>query len=294
MAHSRGIALIAVLWFVVLLSLIASAFLSVSRGSIRETDAALAHARAEALADSGIELAVLMLLEPAHREALKTDGGARSIRLGGGEIAISIQDVAGRVDLNESEPELLAALFRSVGVPEERAQALAAAVADWRDADNERQSGGAEAADYRRAGLGHVPANRPFYSVSELRQVLGIDRTIFAGVAPSLTVYSGSPDVIASVAAPPVLDALRQSGAAIVTSEEIATSAMVPRFGITASGRASGGGAASLPPSDTDTYAIRAEAVLTGGGRFVREAVVILTGDGRQPYVLQSWGTQGE
>jgi hypothetical protein len=48
-----------------------------------------------------------------------------------------------------------------------------------------------------------------------------------------------------------------------------------------------------LPASETDTYAIRAEAVLAGGARFVREAVVILTGDRRQPYTVQAWGTPG-
>jgi general secretion pathway protein K len=289
-AGSRGIALIAVLWFVVLLSLVATAFLSVTRNGIREAEGVLDRARAEQLADSGIELGIMLLLEPAHHPGLRTDGGVRMVD-DGGRVAVSIQDVGGCIDLNEAEEPLLRALFLSAGLPEERAAALADAVVDWRDADGERLAAGAEAADYQRAGLPHGPANRPFYAVSELRQVIGVDRAIYAAVAPSLTVFSGSPDVDASVAPPLVRTALQAAGIDIEPEEPAAPATPVARAG--ASRRSWGRDRPALPASETDTYAIRAEAVLAGGARFVREAVVILTGDRRQPYTVQAWGTPG-
>jgi hypothetical protein len=78
----------------------------------------------------------------------------------------------------------------SVGVDQVKAQALAAAIADFRDADNFRRLGGAEEADYRAAGLAWGPKNAPFDSVDELQQVFGMTTQLYERVAPSLTTYS--------------------------------------------------------------------------------------------------------
>jgi general secretion pathway protein K len=290
--RSRGIALLAVLWFVVLLSLIATAFLSVSRSGIREAELGLSRARVEALAESGVELAILMLLEPSHHQGLQTDGGKRVLRLGGDRVTVSIQDVGGQIDLNEADEPLLRALFRSVGTAEDRAAALAAAVADWRDPDGERSSSGAEAQDYARARVSPGPANRPFYAVSELAQVLGVDPVLYAKVAPSLTVHSGSPDVDGSVAPPAVRAALKAAGMEIEGERDGTAASPKPRFGLAVrGGGAVGRNGTPLPPSETDTYAVKAAAELANGARFVREAVVILTGDRRRPYTVLVWGT---
>lgn len=293
--RDQGIALITVLWFVMLLALISAGFLAVSRGGIRAADAGFKRARAEALANDGVALGIMALLEPGLRDGLRTDGVARVIRRGADRLSIAIQDVGGRIDLNEADESLLTALFRSVGAPESRAKALAHAIAERRGAEGERWTGASGVAEFRATTLseGQGPGKRPFYAVSELRQVAGMDRALYEKVAPSLTVRSGSPDVDTAVAPPSVQAALRLAGIAVDTGQEAAS----PHSGnpVSASARPLGwGGSESpLPPSETDTYAIRAEAVLAGGGRFVRDAVVILTGDDRDPYRIQAWGTPG-
>ena len=136
---------------------------------------------------------------------------------------------------------------------------------------------------------------RPFYAVAELRQVAGMDRALYEKVAPSLTVFSGSPDVDTAVAPPSVQAALRLAGIAVDTGTGPEAASAQPGNSVGASARPLGWGGreAPLPPSETDTYAIRAEAMLAGGGRFIRDAVVILTGDERDPYRIQAWGTPG-
>ena len=72
-----------------------------------------------------------------------------------------------------------------------------AAIADWRDQDDQTQPGGAESAEYRSAGrVG--PKNAPFESVEELQQVMGIDRDTaqrLAGLATISMISSINPQL---------------------------------------------------------------------------------------------------
>jgi general secretion pathway protein K len=83
-------------------------------------------------------------------------------------VHLSIQDEATKIDLNRAPEARLAALFGSVGVEPGEAQSLAAAIADFRDADDFVRPGGAEEAEYRAAGLAWGPKNAPFQAVEEL------------------------------------------------------------------------------------------------------------------------------
>ncbi|HTR00278.1 MAG TPA: type II secretion system minor pseudopilin GspK [Candidatus Acidoferrum sp.] len=70
------------------------------------------------------------------------------------------------------------------------ATAIANAVFDWVDADNEsRNPGGAEAIDYLEMGRDYRPANQGFTSVSELALVAGIDADLAAALTPFVTVW---------------------------------------------------------------------------------------------------------
>ncbi|MCH8111718.1 MAG: hypothetical protein IH905_07160 [Proteobacteria bacterium] len=64
-SRQRGIALIAVLWTVLLLSLIATNFLTQTRTDARITRNLIDNAGAEALADAGVYRAIVALLAPA-------------------------------------------------------------------------------------------------------------------------------------------------------------------------------------------------------------------------------------
>jgi type II secretory pathway component PulK len=81
-------------------------------------------------------------------------------------------------------------LFGSLGIEKDKAQSLADAIADFRDGDNLRRLRGAEAADYRDAGLAWGPKNAPFQAVEELQQVFGVTPELYRRVIPYLSIFS--------------------------------------------------------------------------------------------------------
>src|SRR6267154_1219066 len=60
----------------------------------------------------------------------------------------------------------------------------------WKDADDLRRPNGAEAADYKAAGLPYLPANSPFETVAELQRVLGMTPALYARLADNLTIHT--------------------------------------------------------------------------------------------------------
>ncbi|HYM86809.1 MAG TPA: type II secretion system minor pseudopilin GspK, partial [Pseudoxanthomonas sp.] len=120
-----------------------------------------------------------------------------------------IVDETGKVDLNQAEMPLLAALIRAVGGEPGVSEQLAAAIVDWRDSDPLTQpNGGAEDPDYAAAGLPYGAKDAPFESVAEVEQVLGMTPELYARLEPSLTLSSGRPQPDPNYAQAPVLRAL--------------------------------------------------------------------------------------
>ncbi len=76
--------------------------------------------------------------------------------------------------LAQKDLRLLVHLFTSWDLSLDDATALADALADWVDADSLKHLNGAEQEDYEALGLTIVPKNRPFQSIDEMGNVLGI------------------------------------------------------------------------------------------------------------------------
>jgi general secretion pathway protein K len=187
--HNEGIALIAVLWVLILLSIVAA---SVSRET--RTDASVGRnmvdiAMARAAADAGIQRAILDLVPVANPKGFRADGRMYPWRFGSSTVKISIRNERTKIDLNHAPETVLSALFVSVGIDASKAQSLADAIADFRDADNFPHAHGAEAAEYVAAGLAWKPKNAPFETVEELQQVLGMTPQVYERAAPYLTTY---------------------------------------------------------------------------------------------------------
>jgi general secretion pathway protein K len=250
MSHrsEEGIALIAVLWALTLLSLIAAALIAETRSSTHVAHNMADKAAARAAADAGIERVILDLKSLNTDKTFHADGTVYAWRFADGIVRISLRDETGKVNLNKAPEELLAALFASAGVDPGTAESLADAVADFRDKDGFVRPHGAEAADYRAAGLAWGPKNAPFHTVAELQQVLGMTAEIFDLVAPNLTTYTLGATLNPSLASGRLTAALRQAG--------LEQGLNYRGFGI--------------------AYLIRAEATTVNGGVFVREAVVQL------------------
>jgi len=133
------------------------------------------------------------VVDPDPRRQWRPDGREYRWQFGDAEIAISLVDENGKIDLNQADAALLSSLFQQVGGLEQGdAAQLASAVLDWRDPDILTQpEGGAEDGDYAAAERHYGAKDAPFESVAELEQVLGMTPALYAKLAPDLTVFSG-------------------------------------------------------------------------------------------------------
>jgi general secretion pathway protein K len=286
-ARERGIALIAVLWGVALLAMLARSFAQTARTETLIARNLAEGAKAAAAAEAAVYRAIMALLDPVPGRRWRDDGHVYAFAFGGSEVRVSIQDEGGRIDLNAAPDELLRGLFRSVGLDDAQSAALAAAVADWRDEDDLPRTAGAEASDYRAAGLGHGPRNRPFQAIEELRQVLGVSRPLYERLEPAITVHSQRASVNMATAPPQVLHSLPDMDddkvRALLQERERAIAAA-------AAARPGGGEAGRSPArSRIGVHAIHAESRTAGGAAFSREVVVRMTGEPDEPYALLVW-----
>jgi general secretion pathway protein K len=201
----RGIALITVLWISVLLSLIAASFTRTSRTEINLTRNLVENARAEALADAAVNRAVLGLFNRPTLGGFRVDGTIYRWRFGDADILFRIEDEGGKVDLNTASFDFLRKLLRALDVSPKTSRGIAASILDFRDFDNDPESGGAEDRDYRQANLLQGAKDAPFEMIEELQQVMGMTAPIYERLKPLITVYSGQ-----NTPYPPVADPLLQ------------------------------------------------------------------------------------
>lgn len=289
--RQRGIALVAVLWGVVLLAVIAGSFTVTARTDSRLVRNLVENAKAESLAEAGIHLALLRLLDARDTQSWRADGSPQMVSFDGTRLTLAIQDEGGKIDLNRAPDALLKGLIRSVGVDEERSSALVDAIADWRDGDDFRRLNGAEEADYHAAGLAYGPKNSSFQIVEELEQVMGMTPGLYEKVAPSLTVHSRRPGVDPETAPREVLDAL--PGVLAADVEALLAARAFAAEGGPVVARSLTGVESFMSRSRKRIYSLRAEVRTASGAVFVREAVVQLTRAPRSPYRFLAW-TRGK
>lgn len=257
----RGSALIAVLWVGLFLGLLSVGLVATGRITALQGRNAAEALRLEMLADAGIETVVAQLLGgPA---VALINGGPATLRLNGLVVELRVQDALGLVDINQAPVEVLSRLLVALGLPEMQAQNLTDAIADWRDRDDLRRLHGAERDDYVAAGRGHLPRNRGFDRVDELRHVLGMTPTLLARSAPYLTVHGG-PIVDLDAAPPLVAQAVRGLGVAAMADQ--------------------GGRQMPMPAIIAPGRAYRIDARLVGTRMAVSKTVWLrLTGSAEQP-----------
>ena len=121
---ARGYVLIAVLWLGVALLTGMAAFLSSARQEAMTARAEIAALRADALARSGLNLALARLADalgptedgaPDPGRAMPRDGRPVVLEMAEGRVAIRVEDEAGKVDLRHAPPQLLGPVLASLG-----------------------------------------------------------------------------------------------------------------------------------------------------------------------------------
>ncbi len=285
--RETGIALIAVLWLTVLLTVVASGFAYSMRGEALAARNALSLAQARAAADGAVERAAFELSRPRNiADVWQPDGVAHAWQDGDARLTVTAVDEAARIDVNAAPEPLLKGLLQNVGgLDADTAQHVVEAIEDWRDADDLKRPNGAEDADYRAAGRKYGPANASFSAVGELQRVLGVTPGLMARIADDLTVYSWQPAINTATASRDVLLALPNVTPEIVDaflaqrSDALANKLPVPPLP-QATGFAVGA---------TPVWRIHAEATMADGVTFVRDAVVRPSVDPRRPLIALLW-----
>jgi general secretion pathway protein K len=192
-SQSQGFALLGVLWAGVVLGLLAGAVSDIAQGDVEQARSLREQAMAEAAAEGAARIGLHALLPgPGQDWDFAADGRILGWRLGDVEFRFRAEPEAWRLDLNAADETALADLFTFLGADPDRAGAIAAAVADFRDPDGDTRPNGAEAADYARAGFPLGPKNAPFEAVEELARVWGMDGDLFALALPYLTVHGSA------------------------------------------------------------------------------------------------------
>ena len=195
---ARGIALVLVLWVLALLTVMALALTQVQRTEGALTANQLDNARFRAHADGLLNLVALNLLSTPSTTFDDSarfwipDGRPQPVQWDGERFILTLSNEGSKFDLNRIDQQQLRALIElAQGADHQdtrQRDQLADAILDWRDAGDFKRLHGATDADYAAAGFPYGAGNRPFRSVEELRQVLGMSASLYAGLAPYLTI----------------------------------------------------------------------------------------------------------
>ena len=295
---ARGVALIAVLWVVLLLAMIAGSLTMLTRTELGLSRNLVLSARAEALAEGGIHLAAARLLSPA-------DSGPQGIltwqvQMDEDLIEIAAADIGGRVDLNVAQPELIAGLLRAAGAGD-MADSLADRIVDWRDKDDEPRPNGAEQADYAGIDPPVRVGNAPFLTADEILRIPGITMDLWERIAGAVTVHSRRPGINPLYA--PKLALLALPGMDEAAADELiaARGQMIIDAGTDdkpATQRQRISETLQFLPQEarrhlaggmSNVYVIRARARLTEGAVYAIEAVIELAPGNDPPWLTHEW-----
>ena len=296
--NARGFALIAVLWFLVLIAAIGSYLMASARSEAALARNIRASANAEALADAGIAQAVFTESEPVLINRWPLDGAPHGLRLNGGEITIRVYDETAKINPNLASDALLSGLFQALGIDRVRARKLGAALADWVGSDKQARPLGAKLEQYRAAGKSYGPPNAPLETLDEIQLVLGMTPEIFALVQPYLTIYTGSEVPDAAMAGPVIkraLDLAKREEASIdaakghtATNEpggfdpDAPSPVQVSPAGIP-------GAQTGQPKAPEQILHVNVIARGADGGVFVRDAVVRIDSNHLNGYAVLAW-----
>ncbi len=208
MIRQNGLALVLVLWVLSLLTIMAGSFALGMRRETSVIEGIKNSARARAVAESGIAMAEMMLLNPDENKRWRADGSIYEISSLDTKVRVRLLSETGKIDINKADQTLLQGLMTQAPVDEEQQTKIVNAILDWRDKDDLVRINGAEKKEYQSAGLSYQPRNKPFQSIEELQLILGMDKSVFSWIEPLVTVYSEQQQVTVQLADKDVLQVI--------------------------------------------------------------------------------------
>jgi general secretion pathway protein K len=234
----HGFALLIVLWALVLIGFLVAHITATGRTELQIASNLKANAVLQAAADGAIYQTIFNLSDPQLERRWRLDGEVHEIRIGRSQIAVRLEDEAGRLNPSLASPALVEALLRVLNADPDQAAALAAAIAEWVGAVPARPPSVA-LADYQAAGLDYGPPAAPLESVDELARVRGMTPQMLSTLRPHLTLF-GPPEPDRADADPAVAAALALAGRAGPIAATAASDSMLVRIHAVAQGSSNG------------------------------------------------------
>lgn len=181
-ARQRGFALLVVLWTLGFLSLLGTALVAAGRQETQRSRNLLDSALAEARADGAVQQAIYALLDPSPAR-WRPDGSRHVLRSGHYRIEVRLDDENGKINPNFAPVEMLQALLAQLGVPNQDATKLAAAIDRWR-------TPGGQTVQVASTQPLALPSGAPFETLDELGLLPGMPQDLLVGLKPHMSLFS--------------------------------------------------------------------------------------------------------
>jgi general secretion pathway protein K len=308
-----GFVIIAVLWILMALAVLATVFSIYLSNSARALGATDINLERDALVSASLELTAYRLLSADEKE--RPVQGVFRFRMDNAAAFVTFTSETARVDLNKASKEMLSNLFEVLGWEQKAAGELADRVVGWRK-KSRRNAADDETALYLAAGLNYSPRQAPFGHVNELGLVLGASPALVERVSPYVTVFSKSADIDALIAPPEVIAALPGMTPEALNSF-LKQRPSLPRDQKAVAAALGPAKSAALP--QTQAFRVVTAIRFDNGRRTTTEAVILLEGagskdsssgktqsqsqsqsqsalkdDGKGPYAVLSWQDEAE
>lgn len=186
----EGFALLLVLWVMTLLAFLAAQVTGGGRAELRNTDALVKEARMQAAAEAAVYETIWYLLPGDKGWAPETIKSR--LQEGSFEVAVSLIDQRGKLDINYAPSDLMASFFTVLGLSRQSAQDLGDTIVQWRTGAWPQD----EAGIVRRPRTPLIapiwgPPTRDFEHLEDLRLVPGMTAELYQSAAPHLVVHLG-------------------------------------------------------------------------------------------------------
>ena len=203
-----GYALLMVLISLALVSVLLGQMESGAHGAAKLAGGLRDRAQAQAAADGAVWQGLWQSL-PGRDESWPADTSTRVVSVGGAKVAIAVEDLGDRVNLNRDSAAAVAVVVRSLGITGTDAEALGEKITDWRALNPAKQNLGAKLPEYAAAGLPYGPPNEDYQNLAELELVLGMTPSLARALAQKVTIYSFGPPRLADARDPVEREALK-------------------------------------------------------------------------------------
>ena len=187
--YRKALVLVAVMWIIMLLTLIVAVVAQSGMIDTRITHVAADRMRCKWSCRAGLEMAVAVLNDDAAEDETAAAGDSfydvwsntaadfNSVPLDDAcTFTLEIIDEAGKINVNTATKEQLYYL-------PDMTEDIADSIIDWRDSDDDISQGGAESGYYLNLPFGYEARNADFKTIRELLLVKGVTRGLFYGDA---------------------------------------------------------------------------------------------------------------